>query len=728
MKKGLKSCLVVVLVLVGLCVVATLGMYFGKVCPPQGPWPQPPWCEGSAFEAPFLTSPAAIPDEYVANYIPYGEGEAYLKQPTLFITWAKEDTLLKLIPGTAFNWDVIWHSNGKIPEYTLREMRHFQSLGVRYIGYLAEPDHQWDDKPLPMPQSATIDIDGNPIYMVKPGMGDFASDQYWMNIIDPDWQALLLAQTKEMIDLGVEGVLVDDYTFNAHVIDTAKGTFDKYSMEGFTQYLKDKYTAAELKEKFDIDDIEGFNLKDFILEKNLPEDWNTQRPPLPIIYEFGQFQLVESDNFFRSFASQLKEYGKAQGRHIFFATGSGPFELQRIPIDYMDYVTGEEFYFSQSMLPTRVAVSNKLYEGRVPTRIVRVEVSLGTAPPPLDTRNLFKYIFADIYSSNGKMIVEESTLLTLDGEGNYVPSEQSIRYDQEEAARYVNFAAAHKDLYGLEEPASVALVRSEASVKGGQWGMPVEDRNVWTSNGVVGVADMLYNLNVPFDMLHSGDEDLFTARLTQEALSPYEVVILPTIFMLSDPEVEALQDYARAGGKVISIGDFATHNLYGDKAPRPELDPLRTPGEHALGEGVWLAIPEDLGEAYATDKDWHIYLQTERSAEDPVLQTFRAALENYHTTEIVTDAPITVSVRRYAGETRLVLHMVNYDFDQASDQFAPAGPFDVTVATGGLALSKAKLYDFEAGTETEIPLEQLDGSVKFTVPTLYAYSIVELLP
>jgi hypothetical protein len=728
MKKGMKSCLIVTLGLAGLCVVGVAGMYFARVCPPQGPWPIPPWCEGSSIDAPFLTAPPAVPAEYVANYIPFGEGEAYLKQPTLFITWAKDDTPFEKMPGTAFNWQVIWHVDGKIPDYTVREMRHFQSLGVRYIGYLAEPDHQWDERPISMPQSATVDIDGNPIHLQKPGMGDFGSDQYWMNILDPDWQAFLISQTKEMIDLGVEGVLVDDYTFNVHVIPAAKGTFDKYSMRGFTQYLKNKYSSAELKEKFDIDSIDQFNLKDYIREKNLPDDWNAQRPPLPIIYEFEQFQLVESDKFFRSFAAQLKEYGKAQGRHIFFATGSGSFEGQRLPLDYMDYATGEEFYFSPYSLPPRVAVNNKLYQGRVPTRIVRVEVTLGATPQPLETRNLFKYIFADIYSSNGKMIVEQNTLLTLDSNGNYVPAEQSIRYDQDEAARYVNFAAAHKDLYGLDEPASVALVRSEASVKGGQWAMPVEDRNVWTSNSVVGVADMLYNLNVPFDMLHSGDEDLFTARLTQADLARYDVVILPTIFMLSDPEVEALLGYARAGGKVISIGDFATHDLYGQKADRPELEALKTAGEHALGEGTWLTIPEEVGEQYAADQDGHAYQPTGRNADDPLLQTFRQALEKYHAPEIVTDAPITVSLRRYADETRLVLHMVNYNYDQTVDQFTPADPFEVSVDTGGLSVTRAELYDFEAGTVTEIPLEQMGEKVKFTVPGLYAYSIVELLP
>jgi hypothetical protein len=56
MKKGLKSCLTVFLALAGLCVAGVAVMFFANLCPPQGPWPLPPWCEGSVFPLPFVIS------------------------------------------------------------------------------------------------------------------------------------------------------------------------------------------------------------------------------------------------------------------------------------------------------------------------------------------------------------------------------------------------------------------------------------------------------------------------------------------------------------------------------------------------------------------------------------------------------------------------------------------------------------------------------------------------
>jgi hypothetical protein len=56
MKTALKSCLVIVLVLMGLCIASVAGMYFTGICPPAGPWPLPPWCSSD----PETEAPASI--------------------------------------------------------------------------------------------------------------------------------------------------------------------------------------------------------------------------------------------------------------------------------------------------------------------------------------------------------------------------------------------------------------------------------------------------------------------------------------------------------------------------------------------------------------------------------------------------------------------------------------------------------------------------------------------
>lgn len=36
-----------------LCILACLVIWGFGICPPQGPWPQPPWCPGSPYIWPF---------------------------------------------------------------------------------------------------------------------------------------------------------------------------------------------------------------------------------------------------------------------------------------------------------------------------------------------------------------------------------------------------------------------------------------------------------------------------------------------------------------------------------------------------------------------------------------------------------------------------------------------------------------------------------------------------
>ena len=60
MKKGVKSCLIVVLAMSGLCVAGVVVMFFMNICPPQGPWPMPPWCGANSQDAVDLP-PLTIP-------------------------------------------------------------------------------------------------------------------------------------------------------------------------------------------------------------------------------------------------------------------------------------------------------------------------------------------------------------------------------------------------------------------------------------------------------------------------------------------------------------------------------------------------------------------------------------------------------------------------------------------------------------------------------------------
>jgi len=60
-KKLLRWLLFAILGILGFCLLAVILMGIFDICPPQGPWPQPPWCPGSPFQFSFANAPTPIP-------------------------------------------------------------------------------------------------------------------------------------------------------------------------------------------------------------------------------------------------------------------------------------------------------------------------------------------------------------------------------------------------------------------------------------------------------------------------------------------------------------------------------------------------------------------------------------------------------------------------------------------------------------------------------------------
>lgn len=81
-KKG-KGCWITILGIGVLTCAGLAAMLIFEFCPPPGPWPQPPWCEGSPFAAPDITNPPShsaslqftvfVPPNTPANTVVYLE-------------------------------------------------------------------------------------------------------------------------------------------------------------------------------------------------------------------------------------------------------------------------------------------------------------------------------------------------------------------------------------------------------------------------------------------------------------------------------------------------------------------------------------------------------------------------------------------------------------------------------------------------------------------------------
>ena len=67
------------------------------------------------------------------------------------------------------------------------------------------------------------------------------------------------------------------------------------------------------------------------------------------------------------------------------------------------------------------------------------------------------------------------------------------------------------------------------------------------------------------------------------------------------------------------------------------------------------------------------------------------------------------------------------DLDQLSDTYTPAGPFSITVSLPeGATPNAVVLFEFEDAKETELEFTVQDGKAALTIPSLYAYSVLEV--
>lgn len=710
--------------LITLFVVMSATMFAFKVCPPKGPWPTPPWCSTDLD----LSRASGINQ---ANNL----YELFDRQLLLINISQSEIPMigsdhLKRLQANALGWQGLSVEN---VGYRLGSSQLIQTANQLGMPVISSMNIMFLIRANKVDDSATaiVDLQGNPVLM--PDKPQFIHANYRQNILNPDYQTLFLNEIKANIDAGVHGIVFDDTGDGLaySVIFEYGGSFDEYSMEGFRKYLEDNFSVEQLKQNFAIENINEFNFKTYIIDNNLEETWNqSSQSPLPITYEFIKFQTYAARDIIQDLMNQAKDYArKTYQRDLVLSLNFSPVFPEKFlgaGYDLVDIYYGEHFWFHKHHF--KGALAAKLFEGiatRPPIFLLEVVHDHGELKDPMG--NLFKYAFADVYSSGqASLQAAYPGAWTMRG-WDYV---EALSYDERVFDDYVGFFQDHRDLFGHQEEAQVAIVHSlisrtldfkpiERSLH--QGGAP--DRQL------ISTVDMLLNLNIPFHMIVSGDGVVgVDAFINQSTLSQYELVILPNVMVLSVDEVEALIAYVEQGGKVIQINAFANLTAEGEAVQvNPKLQATQTAGQHRLKEGIW--ITENWGNfeysiLYSMD-DVH-QLPTEQDADNRYLLKLKQLITEQVEMDIQVYAPHTINVRRFKDDTRTILHIANYDYNPVSDQFTSGTDIEIRLRVKDTSSLRAQIYDVERQTIEIVAIETEDEYIVIRVPRVEVYSIVEI--
>ena len=522
-------------------IVITLLMYVFDYCPPQGPWPMPPWCdEETASRIPFFNRPAEHTTEEVI---------ALFESP-LFLTRICQREIPVLSEerlGTNYADALGWQ--GLAIESSMYRMGSRQLIGTAHnidMPVISSMNIRWLIRvaPIDYVETAVVDLYGNPITLLD--LPQFRDGSYWRNLLNPSYREMLIDDAKTNLDLGAAGIVFDDdgdgmsfgtiYSFGA--------SFDEYSMTGFRKFLKDKYSQDFLKNTFNIDNIDKFHFGEYIIANNLENTWNEDLGnPHSLTLLFQRYLSEAGRLAVKEIIAELRDYSVSEhNRDPIISFNASPLFVGKMyhgAYDLADILYGEHFWFHTQHF--KGAVAGKLAEGLTDRQFIllfEVNHDRGELPNPIG--NLFKYAFADVYSTG-------NTSLQITYPGSWTMYEwtyvEPLPYDVKVFEHYAGFLQKNRDLFGMDEPANVAVVHSVDSRRLNY--LPLVDKTLHNhgqpNRQFKAVVDMLLNLDIPFHLLLSAQEMLgISESVNYTDLSEYELVVLPNVMVLSETEVEAL--------------------------------------------------------------------------------------------------------------------------------------------------------------------------------------------
>lgn len=409
--------------LIGLMVViaAVAGMAALGICPPPGPWPPPPWCgSGSGVQNADLPCPPPGPwgappwcdqvKEEDFAFLDEAKKAELMDNPTFWAVpshniFEFQQELQTLHPD-AVAWAGINKYESDLESIATKQMLYTYQLESTLLvsSYLGLGTPRGVAPELNDVDLAIRDLEGEPVRFSEFDVYSDATEEeaamLWYNPLNPDYQQIMLDYGRYNIDMSSNGMVIDNLPMR-NLIYKGGATFDDVTMNLFREHLAGKFTPDELLEKFSIDAIESFVFADYIKQNGLEDSWNSSPVSTevhPITYEFNLFLAEQANEYLVTYKDTVEKYAADKnGRLFLFSINSSPLYdwMTWNQVDYLDYLSGEHFWFGQGYQKAATAVT--LAQDLTPSGklVILAEVDHHHAQVPDETVNLFKYMFAD---------------------------------------------------------------------------------------------------------------------------------------------------------------------------------------------------------------------------------------------------------------------------------------------------------------------------------------------
>jgi len=620
-------------------------------------------------------------------------------------------------------------------------------------------------------EASAIDLDGNHMQYEFPPAFIGCTNQ-------PGWQQYLESRLMDAIDLGYDGIIIDDFEGSSRWLTntyvgyagqhgSGGGCFCDCCEAGFRDYLKTKYTSGELS-SLGIEDIDTFDYSDFLISRGWTQEklgaeaakfyyWEYDMPEssVPLYRDYYDFQIQEVVSFTQRLKDSINAYAlEKYGKEISWGVNMGeqPYFTHYFYNVYDRNVGSiHGFHYPPS--------GSEAYWYRLDYNIYGNPRVRDTIYDPLwvsvineyETENLLLLKRAEAYANQGSWLTHD--WIAIEG-----PTEEEMaaafRSDATLVNQYNSFFLDNADFFDFQNMrtgAEVAVIYSTASIHYSI--LPHQF-------SFQGICEILNALHVQYDPLAAGDGLAYPDYISDEKLDDYDIIFLPNTTALTAAQVEKFLNYVERGGTIVALGNVGKLDEYGKELRHPQFEELLAQPQSGYGEGNFYTLREegfnaddiideeneihDIATAYYLfyveyNEDVNPFLyrfdeqpgeyiseMTAISIQQEIGEIIDASLEDRMMLDTFSNK-VGAQVYFNTETPELVVHLLNYNYNLAEDQIYDQlnVPVSIRIPDGFDAHSVAILSpDFEGAEELEFELDK--SYINFNVPKLHIWDVVAI--
>ncbi len=503
----------------------------------------------------------------------------------------------------------------------------------------------------------------------------------------PKMYAAFVETAKRCVDLEMDGFVLDDWSASNQLC------FCDACIPLYRQYLRQHKDDLTVKRILGDVDIETFDYGQFLRDRQTDPSLPDWKYPLGWqLKHYRRDRLLEQVSIFWK---TIRRYADDHSHRPFYLTAN----VSSIPWmafsvrNRLDYFLVEVAYFQVygGYPPKASSISLHKKTRMAGKRGVLQPANVDTIRQLITLQSvatLRKIWVAEAYASGNLFtyLPREHGGVQIDGDNGLRILDLPLR----ELQPYYTFFQKHPDIYtNTTSLAGVAVLyhMTEAVDKEFQ-----------------AICKLLYETHNQFDAILIGDGTWDTTVPTAEALAKYKVVFVPLAKTpLPEAAIRELARYRQAGGLVVSSTEFT--DFHQSKQANKFT-------------GYWQQTA-DQNSAPRNLRSFTPYLQTQKAATREDVKSLVEPADSL----FQTNAPWTVGIQCWQTGSRTILHLVNYDYDQKTDQVEEARNISIRVCASART---ARWLSPDDGTDKPLRFKKQGDSVVLTLPRLHVYAILVL--